>query len=457
MQKCLRLAGRCGCAIHRQNADYFSVSLVGHATFMERLLVAWRGFKCTTCGVAYGRTTDLALCAQCGGILFADYALEDLRADRTADAMRARSPQLLLRWRELMPVTSAASLDRASLGETESPYVEAPSIARDLNVHSLGLKLDCYLPSGSLKDRPQSAAIAGAIERGVSIVSISSSGNAGASLAAHGAKAGIGVVVGLFDGVPSQKLSKILAFGPTVVQVFGGMDTAEHVIRSLSARWGWLNCEAFVNPYALEGEKTIAFEIAAQCNWEPPDVLFLPLGNAACVVAPHKGFRELHALGLVRKVPRLVGVQFEACAPIARAFEERAEDIRPFARKPSFSSTLMHECPISGRLALNAIRESGGAAIAVTDDQVRAAMCALARQAGIFAEPAGAIALAGAKLWADQGKLRPSERIACLVSGSGMNQLDAMPLSGRIIGPLPPEELINLAADPGRTLEVRPA
>ncbi len=394
------------------------------------------GFQCTGCRRALPREAPADRCGACGGVLLAMYDLQGIRGRLSRATFDARPPDLLARWAELMPVANPGVLGRVSLGETETPLLDAPRLAAAFGLLGLRLKMDSYLPTGSLKDRPISAVVAGALERCVPVVAISSSGNAGASLAAHAARAGLSAVISVFAGVPAAKLAKMRVYGPAVVQVAGGMDDAEAASRRLCARLGWLNAEAFVNPYNLEGEKTIAYEIARQDRWEPPDAILFPLGNGACLVASYKGFRELRDLGLVDRVPRHIGVQFEACAPIAAAFAEGRSDIAPVRRAPSFSSTLMHEAPLGGRLALEAIRGTGGVAIAVSDAEVRDAMDRLARDAGCFAEPAGAIAVAGAARLAREGVLGARERVVCLVSGSGLNQVDVATRPGRMTAPV---------------------
>jgi threonine synthase len=225
------------------------------------------------------------------------------------------------------------------------------------------------------------------------------------------------------------------------------MDDVEEAIRSLSRRGGWFNGEAFINPYSIEGEKTIAYEIAIQRDWQPPDAVFFPLGSAACLVASFKGFRELQELGCINKIPKIFGVQFKACSPIAKAFEEGKKSITRFLRQQSFSTTLMHEDPIGGEIALRAIRDTGGMAMAVSDHDVKEAMRLLAQEAGCFAEPAGAIALAGA-IYANRcGIIDESFEIICLVTGSGLNQVDVAPQGGTLTEPMNLEDIASISLE----------
>ena len=407
----------------------------------------WLGFRCTQCALEYPRDTPVGLCPACGGVLFAAYDLAALAGRVTRKDLESRPPTLLERWAELMPVSDRTVFRRVSLGEMQTPLLEVDRLQQAVGMPRLALKMDAHLPTGSLKDRPMSAGMAAALERKVSVVAMSSSGNAAGSLAAHAARAGLRAVVGVFSGIPAAKLGKIRVHGPTVLQVAGGMDDAEDAIRSLAGRGGWFNVQSFVNPFPIEGEKTIGLEISLQSGWDPPEVVAFPLGSAGCLLGSYKAFRELLDLGFIPRIPRLVGVQFEACAPIATAFAKGHARISRFARQPSFSTTLMHEEPVAGNLALRAIRETDGVALSASDDDVRRSMGILGETAGIFAEPAAAIALAGVLRLTHQGRLDPATRTVCLVSGSGLNYVDAAPQRGRLTEPMPLARIRAMSPD----------
>jgi threonine synthase len=408
---------------------------------------AWLGFRCTQCAHEYPRDAPADLCSKCGGVLFAAYDLAALAGRVSRREFESRPPALLERWAELMPVADRTVFGRVSLGETQTPLLEIDRLQQAVGMPRLALKMDAHLPTGSLKDRPMSAGMAAALERKMPVVAMSSSGNAAGSLAAHAARAGLRAVVGVFSGIPAAKLCKIRVHGPTVLQVAGGMDDAEDAIRSLAGRGGWFNVQSFVNPFPIEGEKTIGLELSLQSGWDPPEVAVFPLGSAGCLLGSYKAFRELRELGLISRIPRLIGVQFDACAPIATAFAEGRPRISRFARKPSFSTTLMHEEPVSGNLALRAIRETGGAALAVSDDEVRRAMGIFGETAGIFAEPAAAIAMAGVLRLKQEGRLEPDIGVVCLVSGSGLNYMDAAPQRGKLTEPMSLERIHAMAPE----------
>lgn len=407
----------------------------------------WLGFRCMQCAHEYPRDTPVGLCRICEGILFAAYDLNAVAGRVSRRDFESRPPALLERWAELMPVNDPTVFRRVSLGEMQTPLLAIDRLQQAVGMPRLALKMDAYLPTGSLKDRPMSAGMAAALERKVSVVTMSSSGNAAGSLAAHAARAGLRAVVGVFSGIPAAKLGKIRVHGPTVLQVAGGMDDAEDAIRSLAARGGWFNVQSFVNPFSIEGEKTIGLEIALQSAWDPPEVVAFPLGSAGCLLGSYKAFRELHELGFIARVPRLVGVQFDACAPIATAFANGDARISRFSRKPSFSTTLMHEEPVAGNLALQAIRETQGIALSATDDDVRRSMGILGETAGIFAEPAAAIALAGVLRLMHEGRLDANTHVVCLVSGSGLNYVDAAPTRGKLTEPMSLEKIHAMAPE----------
>lgn len=382
-------------------------------------------FLCSRCRLSVNAADRFALCKSCGGFIRPQYAVDRLRKTMDRDAFLRRDSRLLHRWRELLPVGDPRALDHVWLGERETPMLRWRNGGSGRRDGAVYLKLDCQLPTGSLKDRPLTLVTANAMEEGRRIIAISSSGNAAASLAAHARRAGLRAVVVVFHGVSAAKMRKVMAYGPALLVVPGGMDDAEKAARDCCEAYGWLNAEAFVNPLNLEGEKTIALEIAAQFEWDPPETVVLPAGNGACIVASYLGFHLLHTLGWIPAMPRLVGVQFDACNPVARAFREGASVPASVRRQPSFSTTLMHENPVGGAEVLAVVRATGGRVLSVSDDLVREAMHRIGTEAGIWAEPAGAIAAAGLLALDREGALRPGERIVCLVSGSGANQPEA--------------------------------
>lgn len=392
--------------------------------------VALIGSECVRCGRNTPPPLLIGLC-ECGGPRVARYDLERLREQDMKSTFESRAPALLARWIELMPFADAGVLERVSMGETETPLIDGGTLGTHVGLTALRLKLDLVLPSQSLKDRPHSSIVAAALERGAKVISVNSSGNAATALASHANRVGIRTIVAIPHGSSQMKIDKARALGARVVQMEMSVDQCANVMRVIAAKAGWFVAESWLNPYMLEGTKTIGFEIAAQLQWEAPDVVVLPLGNGAATLGPWKALDELMQLGVITRMPRLVGVQFEGCAPIVKAFESGARVVEPLTARPTLTTTLMVSNPsVSGPYILEVLRKASGVAISVSDDEVREAMRLLARDSGVLAEPAGAISLAGTIKLARSGAIGRDERVVCLVSGSGTNQPDRLePLS----------------------------
>jgi len=384
------------------------------------------GSECPRCVKQTALPLTVGLC-ECGGPRLPRYDIEALRERDLKTTFEARGPTLLTRWIELMPFAGAELLERVSMGETETPLLDSGSLGRHVGMEALGLKLDLVLPSASLKDRPHSAIVAAALERDAKVISVNSSGNAATALASHANRVGIETIVAIPLGSSQVKVDKARALGAHVVQLSASVDQCANVMRVLAAKGGWFAAESWVNPYMIEGTKTIGFEIASQMQWDPPDVIVLPLGNGAATVGPWKAFDELRQLGIIERVPRIVGVQWAHCAPLVKAFESGATEPEPVIARPTLTTTLMVSNPsVSGPYILEVLRKSGGLATAVSDDEVREAMRLLAQHCGVLAEPAGAISLAGALKLARTGAIGRDERVVALVSGAGANQPDRM-------------------------------
>lgn len=392
--------------------------------------MSFLGLQCARCGQQTATPVTLGLCA-CGGPRLARYDIGQLRKVDLRSRFQTRTPSLLSRWIELMPFADTRSLDRVSLGETETPLLDAGNLGAQIGMQALRLKLDLLLPSNSLKDRPHSAVVAAAVEHGARVIAVNSSGNAATALASHANRVGIKVLVILPIGSSQAKIDKARALGARVIQIAGSVDQCATVLGVLVRKTGWFSAVSWVNPYMLEGTKTIGFEIAAQSNWQVPDTVVLPLGNGAATLGPWKGFKELFDAGVIDRIPKIVGVQFAGCAPLVTAFEAGTTQIQPVTARPTLTTTLMISNPsVSGPLALDVLRGTGGRAIAVTDDEVREAMRLLSRHTGLLAEPAGAISLAGTIKLARLRIVSADERVVCLISGAGANQPETLePLS----------------------------
>ncbi|MBL6455325.1 pyridoxal-phosphate dependent enzyme [Belnapia sp. T6] len=384
-------------------------------------------FHCQGCAAEVPAAQAIGLCGACGGPVMPRYHLRPGELGRAE--LDRRPPLLLEAWRELLPFAEAGSLAQAGFGELATPLLPAPRLGRRIGLPRLSLKLDLLLPSLSHKDRPHSAVVAAALERGARRIALASSGNGGAALAMHARRAGLEAVVVLGrQGAPSAgKLARLRTLGARLEWVEGGLDAANRHVEAGAAAGAWLPATTWTNPFVVEGEKTIGFEIARQTGWRGPDALILPLGGGAATFAPWKGLAELQALGLLERMPRILGAQFAQCAPVAAAFARGDDRIEPVAPRPSLTSVLMVGNPrLGGPLALRAIRATGGAAFAVPDATVVLALRLLAEEEGIAAEPAGAIALAAAMQAAAEGGLPSEAEVVALICGSASNDPEAV-------------------------------
>ncbi len=322
---------------------------------------------------------------------------------------------VLRRYRKYLPLTESTPL--ICMGEGETPLVRSRRLESSLGCGPLYFKLESCNPTGSFKDRGMTVGVTKALELGMKTVACASTGNTSASLAVYGAKAGVPAVVLLPSGkVALGKLAQALMHGAKVLSIRGNFDDALKLVRDLCDREGFYLLNS-VNPYRLEGQKTIAFEIADQLGWRAPDRVVLPVGNAGNITAIYKGFKEFKRLGIIDSVPKMTGIQAEGASPIATAIKNNAAKIKPEARPETIATAIRIGNPVNAIKALSAIRESGGTAETVTDEEIIRAQQQLASMEGIGVEPASASSIAGLKKLTEMGIIQPDESVVCVTTG----------------------------------------
>ncbi len=373
--------------------------------------------KCLSCGATYGKE-EVYLCPRCGGFLDPKYDYDGIaEAFRIEDLpFRERS---MWKWREFMPV------DRpVSLGEGDTPLIKCERINEEVGIRNLYLKDETVNPTGSLKDRSTSVNVSVARELGVETVAIISTGNAAASLAAYAARAGLRAVVMVPETTSDAKVAQALVHGALVLKIRArSMAEFYELYEEACSNFGWMNSVGGVNPYRNEGKKTYAYELSEAFDWDPPDWFIVPMAGGNALIAAWKGFKELLSLGLISKAPKLVGVQPKECAATVKAFREGKEVASPISPSKTIVTSLLVSNPgPKSAFVLKAIRESNGTCDDPSDDEVIEAMKLLAKE-GVFSEPGGAISLATAKRLLGQGIIDPSDRVVCLVSGSGFKDM----------------------------------
>jgi threonine synthase len=331
------------------------------------------------------------------------------------------------RWRELLPVYDPAHI--VSLGEGDAPLLPLEQQGARLSLRNLFVKEEGKNPTGTFKARGLAAAVSKAKELGLSRLIIPTAGNAGGALAAYAARAVLQAVVVMPADTPRVNFLECQAAGAETVLVEGLISDAGQLAAQRAEREGWFDVSTFKEPYRPEGTKIMGYELAESFGWELPDVILYPAGGGTGLVGMWKAFAELAELGWLEgesgrgKRPRMVAVQAAGCAPVVRAIETGAEGVEFWEGGETIASGLRVPKPFAGQLILEAIRESGGAALAVTDAELLSAQRRLAREEGIFAAPEGAATLAALEKLVERGWVRTEERIVVFNTGAGLKYL----------------------------------
>jgi len=363
--------------------------------------------KCITCGAEYGVNEIIYICHECGSVL------EVLCSPEVSKDVFSCRKSTMWKYKEFMPVDPSKIV---SLGEGGTPFCKCDKLGDKLGI-DLYVKVEGSNPTGSFKDRGMSVGITKALELGVDIVGCASTGNTSASLAAYAARAGLRCIVLLPSGkVALGKLAQAMFHGAEVLSVRGNFDEALETITALALQ-GKLYLLNSVNPFRLEGQKSIGFEIVDDLGWKSPDRIILPVGNAGNISAIWKGVKEFYNAGFIGDLPMMTGIQAEGAAPIVRAIRENKDDIVPFENPETVATAIRIGAPVSAKKALAAIYESDGFAETVTDEEILSAQKLLARTEGIGVEPASAASIAGLMKLVDNGEVDKKEQVVCIVTG----------------------------------------
>lgn len=323
------------------------------------------------------------------------------------------------RYRELLPIRQGARLSAVSVGWT--PLSAAPALARHIGLRTLYLKDDGRNPSGSLKDRASSMGVVKCQEKKQKIISCASTGNAASSLACMAASMGMRSVIFVPQRAPEPKITQLLIFGATVIRVQGSYEDAFQLCQQACDRFGWYNRNCAVNPYLVEGKKTAGLETGEQLGWKIPDWVAVSVGDGCTIAGIWKGFRELKAIGLANRTPKMLGVQAAGAAPITDAFHH-GEPLRP-VDPHTVADSIAVGVPRNWKKALLAIQASGGTMINVSDEEILEAMRYTGRLTGIFAEPAAAAAVAGLRAAVEQGVVGRRAEAVAMITGNGLKDI----------------------------------
>lgn len=379
---------------------------------------------CDDCGSEVALETLVNLCPRCGGLLEVHYDLAAAPADLVQRAAAHRELGMW-RWGELLPLPGGASV--VTLGEGDSPLIDVPVLGERLGIPKLLVKNDGLMPTGSFKDRGFALAVSFARHYGATKGFTYSSGNAGASFAAYCRRAGIDATVFVESVANETKIAAISLYGAQVFRLH--YDTSAEIFDALDelARDGYYSFVNFVNPIRHEAMKVYAYEICEQLDWQVPDVMVHPVGTGGGLWGAWKGFTELHELGLIDRVPRMVGVQPAVCAPLVDAFEnDLAETGTVGDATRTMAQSIAGDSMIhGGRRVLRAIRESGGRAVGVTEEQIAEGMLALG-SAAVAAEPSAAASVAALLTARRDGWVGEDDTVVAVVTGTVLKQPSAL-------------------------------
>jgi threonine synthase len=381
--------------------------------------------RCITCGREFELDALDYTCPTCGprrGTLEVLYDYERLARSLDRGSFSSSGRSSMWRYLPLLPVEDERFIQPLRVGWT--PTYAFDDLARDLGLAKLYVKDDGQNPTASYKDRASSIVVIKAQEKGRRVVTCASTGNAASSLAGFAASTDLEAVLFVPGRAPEAKVTQLLVYGAKVFLVDGSYDVAYDLAAEAAEAFGWYNRSAAINPYLVEGKKTGAMELAEQLDWEPPDVVFVGVGDGSVISGLCKGFDELLRLGLIDRVPRMIGVQAAGAAPIASAFERfdgatvSIEDIEA----DTIADSICVGAPRDIVKAVRYVHANEGRFVIVSDHEILDAIVDLARRTGVFAEPAGAASFAGLRKMATEGTLDASTA-AIVVSGNGLKDV----------------------------------
>lgn len=372
------------------------------------------GLKCVKCGTTYPTNEKVSVCPKCDGLFEIEYDYDAMRKSFQKNELKTSTSLGLWRYAKALPIRDEF---RVTLGEGFTPLVETKRLTSGAKLLA---KLDYIAPTSSFKDRGSTIAISKANELQVNAVAIDSTGNAAASLSAYAARAGIPCYVFVPSTTEPEKIVQMCANGATVVKVNGTRQDTHDVIEAAYRKYGWYYCGFMVSPFAIEGTKTIAYEICEQMKWNPPDWIVFPVGTGSGIVGCAKGLQELLELGWIDKIPKLVCIQAEGCPPIYDAYKKGTNEIVPIQSPKTVAEGIAVGAPPKGGLVLEALRKTNGLAETVHDDETIEWAKALAIREGLYVELSAAPSVAGAIKLMRNGTIEKGDTVVCELTGTGL-------------------------------------
>jgi threonine synthase len=388
--------------------------------------------ECSKCGDHLSAAKPQTVCPKDGGSLYVRYDLASLKGKFTPDSLRGR-PASMWRYRDVLPGD-----EPVTLGEGFTPLLPSRD-HRNVYIKDEGLN-----PTGSFKARGLCAAVTMAKHYGLKKLAVPSAGNAASALAAYCAAAGIEAHIFMPQDVPMANLVECKAYGAKVTLVDGLISDCARMVNERKPAEGWFDISTLKEPFRVEGKKTMGYEVAEQLDWELPDAIFYPTGGGVGLIGMWKAFDEMEQLGWFdqkkSKRPKMISVQASGCAPVAKAWDEHKPVAEMWQNAQTLAAGLRVPKPYADYIILDILKQSGGTAIAVTDQQMFAAVEEWASREGVFAAPEGAASLAAYKLLLAQGFLKPADKVVLFNTGSGLKYIDVIADALKIRGAEPRAE-----------------
>ena len=380
--------------------------------------------ECTSCGETHPADEPNRICLACGKVLYARYDLGGVGKKLNRNLLAGRVNNMW-RYREVMPVRSEENI--VTLGEGMTPLLKASNLGNQLGCYNLYIKDEGLNPTGSFKARGLSAAVSKAKELGLTRITMPSAGNAAGAMAAYCAHGGLEAHVFMPKDAPIANRQECDAFGARVTLIDGLISDAGRISREKAAEMGLFDVSTLQEPYRVEGKKTMGYEIVEQLGWTTPDVIVYPTGGGTGIVGIWKAFSEMIELGWLDKVTtRMFSVQAEGCAPIVRAFHNGDQYAEPWEHAQTKASGMRVPSAIGDYLILNALRESGGSALTVSDDEMIEAVRDMAKSEGVYAAPEGGATLAALRKLLESGQVDPSMSIVLMNTGAAYKYLEVL-------------------------------
>jgi len=386
----------------------------------------YTGFRCTLCEKEYELSNDIIeseflTCPECGekGILDIIYDYEEIKNYLTKDYLKENKDTSIWRYIHLLPVKDKPKVPMLKVGHT--PLYKSKRLAEALGIKTLYIKDDGLNPTGSLKDRASIIAVAKALEEGIDSICCSSTGNAASSLAGNAAKVGLRTYIFVPERAPKGKLAQLLIYGSNLMIVKGDYKKAFNMSKSAIDTFGFYNRNAAINPYLVEGKKTVALEICEQLEFKMPDWVIVSVGDGCSIGGVYKGFYDMKMIGLINVIPKLLGVQASGCHPFEKAFKSNQPLVE--SEENTIADSIAVGIPRNPTKGLNAVKLSHGDYITVSDDEILTGMRLLGKYEGVFAEPAASAAVAGLVKAMDKGIVNKNESVVVINTGNGLKDI----------------------------------